>query len=190
MATKLYLYVAFLRGVNMGGNNMVNMKKLKASMESHGFEKVVTYINSGNVLFESAEKDVAKLELEIEKMLAEEHLARSKVMIRNLRQMQSLVKAIEALGDESIWRHNVVFLSRASNSKKILEQLKLKEDIEKVMYLPGVLLWSVKHGHMGKSRLGRLSGLALYQEMSARNTNTPRNVHALMKNHNANNHAK
>jgi uncharacterized protein (DUF1697 family) len=45
------VYVALLRGINVGGNNMVPMKALKASFEKLGFRDVATYINSGNVVF-------------------------------------------------------------------------------------------------------------------------------------------
>ena len=39
------IYAAFLRGINVGGKNKVEMKKLKATFESLGFDKVATYIN-------------------------------------------------------------------------------------------------------------------------------------------------
>lgn len=44
-------YVALLRGINVGGNNLIKMTALKACMEALGFEAVATYIASGNVLF-------------------------------------------------------------------------------------------------------------------------------------------
>ena len=44
------VYVALLRGINVGGNNIVGMKKLKVAFESLGFKNVVTYINSGNII--------------------------------------------------------------------------------------------------------------------------------------------
>jgi uncharacterized protein (DUF1697 family) len=46
-------HIAFLRGINVGGNTMVSMKDLAAICTSAGFEKVRTYLNSGNVIFES-----------------------------------------------------------------------------------------------------------------------------------------
>src|SRR5919202_588942 len=59
-------YVALLRGINVGGKTLINMKDLKACVEQVGFEDVTTYIASGNVLFESGERDAAKLEVKIE----------------------------------------------------------------------------------------------------------------------------
>ena len=47
-------YVALLRGINVGGRNIVRMADLRAAFEDAGYAAVGTYIQSGNVLFESA----------------------------------------------------------------------------------------------------------------------------------------
>ena len=54
-------YVALLRGINVGGNNKLPMKDLVSIFESAGCKNVVTYIQSGNVLFECA-PNVARLQ--------------------------------------------------------------------------------------------------------------------------------
>ena len=61
-------YVAFLRGINVGGHT-VKMDMLKKSFEALGFENVSTFIASGNVIFESGSKNAAALETKIEKAL-------------------------------------------------------------------------------------------------------------------------
>lgn len=48
---KMTRYLALLRGINVGGKNIIKMADLKACFESLGFADVVTYIQSGNVLF-------------------------------------------------------------------------------------------------------------------------------------------
>ena len=63
------VFVALLRGVNVGGNNMIKMSSLKASFENLGFTEVSTYINSGNIIFKSRETDARKLERQIEQMI-------------------------------------------------------------------------------------------------------------------------
>ena len=50
-------YVALLRGINVGGNNLIRMPALKACFDAGGFEDVSTYIQSGNVLFRSGGRD-------------------------------------------------------------------------------------------------------------------------------------
>ena len=49
----LTVYVAMLRGINVGGQNIVTMEKLRASFEALGFRKIRTYVQSGNVIFEA-----------------------------------------------------------------------------------------------------------------------------------------
>jgi uncharacterized protein (DUF1697 family) len=46
-------FVALLRGINVGGKNIIKMEKLKARFESFGYKNVKTFIQSGNVLFDS-----------------------------------------------------------------------------------------------------------------------------------------
>ena len=59
------VFVALLRGVNVGGNNMISMSSLKKSFEAMGFPHVSTYINSGNIIFTTKEADALKLEVKI-----------------------------------------------------------------------------------------------------------------------------
>ena len=47
------VYIAFLRGINVGGHKLIKMSDLKQLLETMGLTKVQTYIQSGNVLFES-----------------------------------------------------------------------------------------------------------------------------------------
>ena len=55
------IYVALLRGINVGGKNKMDMKLLKQTFEQAGMNDVVTYINTGNIIF--SYKDHSKTEL-------------------------------------------------------------------------------------------------------------------------------
>lgn len=62
------VYVALLRGINVGGHKNISMAELKQALTESGFERVKTYIQSGNVLFASplsAEEARARTEAEI-----------------------------------------------------------------------------------------------------------------------------
>jgi len=58
-------YVAFLRGINVGGHHKVPMIELRKELEKMNFQNVVTLLNSGNIIFDAPEGDLAKLELSI-----------------------------------------------------------------------------------------------------------------------------
>src|SRR5260221_10646488 len=54
-------YIAFLRGINVGGNNLIKMSDLKKQFEDLGFTNVQTVIASGNVIFETDKKNFNKI---------------------------------------------------------------------------------------------------------------------------------
>jgi hypothetical protein len=62
-------YLTLLRGINVGGNNIIQMRELKNLFAEMGFTDVLTYIQSGNVIFKCREKNKTKLKTKIEKML-------------------------------------------------------------------------------------------------------------------------
>jgi len=176
------VFVALLRGVNVGGNNMISMKSLKESFEAMGFTNVATYINSGNIIFQSKEDDPRKLEKKIEQMLANDYQLESKVVLRSLSELEKLVKALpQNWGDNSDWRFNVVFLRHSIDSEKILDELPANSDIEEVLYRPGTLLWSVQASEANRSKFVKLSTRKSFKDMTVRNLNTTRKLYDLMK---------
>ena len=178
----LIVFVALLRGVNVGGNNMISMKSLKESFEAMGFTNVSTYINSGNIIFQSKEDDPRKLEKKIEQMLSSDYQLESKVVLRSLPEMEKLVMALpQNWGDNSDWRFNVIFLRHSIDSEKILDELPANSDIEEVLYRPGTLLWSVQASEANRSKFVKLSSRKNFKDMTVRNLNTTRKLYDLMK---------
>lgn len=62
-------YVALLRGINVSGHKLIKMSELKTVFESCGFSNVTTYIQSGNVVFSSTEKEVFKTQQQIKEAI-------------------------------------------------------------------------------------------------------------------------
>jgi uncharacterized protein (DUF1697 family) len=182
MSRDTITYVALLRGVNVGGNSMISMRALKESFEKARFENVRTYINSGNIIFESKEADPRKLESKIEKMLVKGYKLESKVVIRSFDEMEKLVKSLPKNWDGSKKRRfNVMFLRHSIDSKDILEGLKPKEGIEEVVYEPGALLWSALASELTRTDMIKIAKSALYKDMTIRNLNTTKKLYEMMK---------
>ena len=74
-------HVALLRGINLGGRNKVPMAELRSVVTSLGHTGVSTYIQSGNVLFTTAEDDPAKLAADLEAAITEAFGVRSGVVV-------------------------------------------------------------------------------------------------------------
>jgi uncharacterized protein (DUF1697 family) len=79
-------WIALLRGVNVGGGNKIAMPALRASCEAHGFERVATYIQSGNLVFES-DGDEAAVTAALRQILREQHALNVAVVVRTAREM-------------------------------------------------------------------------------------------------------
>jgi uncharacterized protein (DUF1697 family) len=76
-------HVALLRGINVGGRNKVPMAELREVVTSLGHTGVTTYIQSGNVLFTSAEDDTAKLAAALEAAITGAFGVTSAVVVRS-----------------------------------------------------------------------------------------------------------
>ena len=180
--SRLKVFVALLRGVNVGGNNMISMSSLKKSFEALGFPHVTTYINSGNIIFTTKEKDARKLEKRIEQMLSKEYELGSRVVVRSLPEMEQLVKDLpRSWSADSRWRYNVIFLRHSIDSEAILADLPANSDIEEIVYRPGALLWSAQATEMNRTNLAKLSSRKVFQDMTVRNLNTTNKLCDLMK---------
>ena len=85
-------YIAFLRGINVSGHKIIKMADLAKMFTDMKFKNVKTYIASGNVLFESNEKDVSKLEAKIEKEILKTFGFDVVVFVRTREELENIVK--------------------------------------------------------------------------------------------------
>ena len=84
-------FVSLIRGINVGGHQTVRMDELKELYESLGFKNVITYIQSGNVVFTSDDVEVAQLARQIEAGFAQKFGFRAKVMVRTSAELQAII---------------------------------------------------------------------------------------------------
>ncbi|MCB9816806.1 DUF1697 domain-containing protein [Candidatus Nomurabacteria bacterium] len=172
-------YVALLRGINVGGNNKVEMKKLKVMFEDMGFGDVSTYINSGNVLFSAAEVvDVTSIETEIEKTFG--FFVRT--LVREKKDILKIVEAVPAAWENSAGQKtDVLFLWPGYDSKKSIELLKITDGVDELLYEAKSIIWHIDRKDYNKSGMNDFIGTELYKNMTARNINTVRKLASLLE---------
>ena len=85
-------HVAFLRGINVGGNTLLPMKELAALCTDLGLQEVSTYINSGNVLFKS-ELPEEEIKIELENVLEKKMGKPIAVVVRSIKNIEKVVSA-------------------------------------------------------------------------------------------------
>ncbi|MBO1513744.1 DUF1697 domain-containing protein [Metabacillus bambusae] len=114
------IYLALLRGINVGGHNVIKMAELKQLFESMDLQNVKTYIQSGNVLFES-KAESKELSHQIEQEIKNTFGLSVPVMIRTATEMQQIIKNCPYLAEallegESI---HISFLADVPSQERI-----------------------------------------------------------------------
>jgi len=167
-------YIALLRGINVGTSKRIDMKSLKELFENNDFTNVSTYINSGNVLFES-EKSADEIQNILEKSLFQKYEENIKVLIKNKNKIIKIANAIpiEWANDE-IQKTDIGYLFKEADKKDIINLLPVKKDYLEIIYIKGALIWNVKRENYNKSQLNKLAAHKIYQQMTIRNVNTAR----------------
>jgi|SRR5688572_6597105 len=176
-------YVALLRGINVGGKNIIKMTALKMCFEELGFKNVGTYIQSGNVLFSAAGSDQAQLTKRIEEALSKTFNYQSRVVVRSHKQMKEIVaKAPKGFGsDPATYRYDVIFLKDPLTAAKAMESVMTKEGVDQAFAGKGVLYFSRLIIKASQSHLTRIITMPVYQSMTIRNWNTTTKLLNLME---------
>ncbi len=175
-------YVALLRGINVGGNNTVEMKKLRGVFEALGFSDVATYINSGNVIFSTLRKDTGNFVAEIETVLKKTFGFAVRTVVRDEKNIRSIEKSVpkEWMNDTQ-QRTEVMFLWDEYAKKSTLKLIPAHPDIDTPLYAGGAVIWHIAdRKHYSKSGLRKFIGTDVYKHMTARNVNTLRKLVSLM----------
>jgi uncharacterized protein (DUF1697 family) len=176
-------YLALLRGINVGGNNIIKMVALKGCFEGLGFSDVTTFIQSGNVIFSSEEKDVVVLCGKIEKALSDEFGYKACVVLMTDKALKDAVKlAPKGFGQEStVYRYDVVFLKQPLTARRAIKDVPLKEGVDTVHAGKNVLYFSRRISQAAQSKLSKMIRLPIYKSMTIRNWNTTTRLLHLME---------
>jgi len=167
-------YIALLRGINVGGNNIIKMTDLKSCFEAMGFTGVSTYIQSGNVSFFSGERDKAKLTGKIEKELSERFTYSSLIVLKTYVELEAIVAGAPAGFGTSHgeYKYDVMFLREGLSASDLRTQIPLEEGVDQVWAGNGVIYSQRLSSQRTKSRLNKIMETPLYKSMTIRNWNT------------------
>lgn len=123
-------YIAFLRGINVGGKTSIKMEDLRACFATLGFENVKTYIQSGNVIFETVETDEAILTEKIDGAI-EKKFFKTDVMVRSRKALQTAFENNPFAGENFEDKlFHLVFLSEPLSDENIALLLSNNKETE------------------------------------------------------------
>jgi uncharacterized protein (DUF1697 family) len=175
-------YVALLRGINVGGKNLIGMPALKACFEAHGLADVTTYIQSGNVIFTSSERGPA-LVTRIESALSKEFGYAARIVLRSRDQLRRVVERAPAgFGARpALYRYDVIFLKDPLSASEALESVSVRAGVDEAFGGDGVLYFSRLIRKASQSHLSRLVSLPIYKNLTIRNWNTTTRLLEMME---------
>jgi uncharacterized protein (DUF1697 family) len=173
-------YLALLRGINVGGKNLVRMADLRAAFEEMGLADVATYINSGNVLFRAPRQARARLASRLERALSARFAMELKVVLLTEAQLRAVVEdAPDGFGADT-HRSDAIFLRAPLTVKRAFPLFETKEGVDQVWPGKGVIYFSRLDARASSSRLSRIVARPEYKEMTIRSWGTTTKLLGLM----------
>lgn len=174
-------YVALLRGINVGGNAAVSMAELRDCFEKLGYSHVLTYINSGNVIFESDEKDLVRLTNHIEKGLEKRFKMPLRIVVVSHPRLKRIVEeAPTSWKKGKDLRCYISFMISPTTVDDAAGEIEVKEGVDFLDKGKGVLYMGTTLSGLTKSGFVKLIQKKIYKEMTMRNFNTIMKILALM----------
>jgi len=139
---------------------------------------VSTYINSGNVLFETEKTDKAKLVVECEtaiEVMMGFHVICSIISADELK--AALAHAPKWWGVDKESTNNAIFVIAPATAKEVMKEVgEAKPEYEKVAAYEPVIFWTAPVKTFGRTRYKNIVGTKTYQSVTIRNANTTRKL--------------
>ncbi|HEX8247779.1 MAG TPA: DUF1697 domain-containing protein [Pyrinomonadaceae bacterium] len=143
-------YAALLRGINVGGHHIVKMEELRRIFAAMNFENVKTYIQSGNVIFETAETNAEALAEKIERQLRQAFGFEIKTMARTIAELEEIAARNPFPEPESGAKTYVSFLSAAPAAPLKDSLASFANDFEVFRFGNRELYWMIRPGNTAK----------------------------------------
>ncbi len=121
-------HLALLRGINVSGKNLIKMKDFQVLLQENGFINVTTYIQSGNIIFESQLSDIKEIENKISQLIKKEYGFDVPIIVLTLTDLENLIEynPFAAEANEEPTKVLISFF-RDLPSPKLIDELKSRE---------------------------------------------------------------
>lgn len=165
-------WIAFFRGINVGGNNMLPMKALVTCLEKNGCSDVKTYIQSGNAVFRSKITDKERLATQLGKAIAKSFGFEPRIMLLTERELAKAAAGNPFPGAEQEPKSVHLFFLAEKPKKPDLAALEEIKAEHEAFALKGAVFYLHTPRGFGTSKLAEKSVKKLAVEATARNWRT------------------
>jgi len=171
-------YIAFLRGINVGGKNKITMSELKIGFEKLGLAEVTTYLNSGNIVFSSNEdRDFAE---QLEAMIKDSFSLDIPVFVVSKEELEDVLQnAPDWWGNENKEIYdNLIFIMSPATFPEVLNKIgEPKEEFEKIKDYKNTVFWSFSRKEYQKTNWwSKTASANISNRLTIRTANTVRKI--------------
>ena len=151
------------------------MQELIVLYEKLWYKNISTYLNSGNVIFESEIENTLNLKLQIEASIKSHFGFEVQVLVKTKQDMQIIANSIpiDWVNDEN-QKTDVAYLFPEIDNENTISWLSIKKEFLEIYYIPWAICWNVKRTNYNSSLLVKLANNKIYKLMTVRNVNTAR----------------
>jgi uncharacterized protein (DUF1697 family) len=176
-------YIALLRGINVGGNNIIKMADLRDCLKSEGFENVQTYIQSGNVVLQADEDNRDALLNQIQEALRSTFDYHNPVVLLRFNELERVItEAPSGYGDDQEnYKYDVLFLKQPLTAPEAIGEIPVRDNVDLAWEGPGVIYFRRSADHLTKSMLNKLPSKPVYQQMTIRNWRTTNKMYEIAR---------
>lgn len=172
-------YVALLRGINISGKNKIPMKELKKNFEELQFLDVITYINSGNVIFTSDIEDINNIIEKISLMIKDKFNLDIPVYIITIGELNVILKNAPKWwdnGNKEIY-NNIIFIIPPTKYEDVfLEIGEAKEEYEKISNYENTIFWSFNLKDYSRTNWIKTANSKINDKVTLRTANTIKKI--------------
>ncbi len=181
MDSQGFKFVALLRGINVGGKNIILKGQLRQAFEDMGFTGVRTYIQSGNILFRSVDGDIDAHTRRIESVLSERFSYNARAVVLSEVYFKSIVReAPDGWGVDDGFRYRILFVLGNATPEEIMGHFEIPDnEVETITLGRQVIYSSVSKTHLARSILRKLAATPYYQQVTVRNHNPVKRINKL-----------
>ena len=178
-------YVALLRGINISGKNKISMTELKKELEENKYQNVSTYLNSGNVIFESNIDNKETLMQDIYEIIKNKFNLEIPIFIINELELEDILSNTPEWWetDNKDIYDNLIFIIPPTKYKDVYNAIgKPKEDIEKIEEYNNSIFWSYNLKNYRKSNWwSKTANTYIKDKITIRTANTMKKVLEICK---------
>lgn len=173
-------YICLLRGINISGKNKISMAELKKEFELLNYSNVITYINSGNIIFSSNIDDKVIIVNTIEEMIMNKFQLNIPVFIMTMSELNDLLTHVPkwwGTNNKNVY-DNVIFIISPYTCDEICDEIgSPKEEYEKIEKYKNIIFWSYDLANYRKTNWwNKTASVGINTKITIRTANTIRKL--------------